>query len=144
METKLLTKSEVIKQNPKYKTLINAVYNALGSDKEEVENELHNIINHGMEGGVGGFIYYSDTHKFAMKHRKQINELLEETADSMGEEISEMVSNFGVFRRDRMGWEDKKDLYSYLGGGKPKAGKITNILCWFAVEEVARWFESWD
>jgi hypothetical protein len=41
-----------------------------------------------------------------------------------------------------MDTDDKKDLYKYLGGGKVSQGTITNILCWFAVEEVARWFEA--
>jgi hypothetical protein len=95
-----------------------------------------------MDGGIANFIYYEDTHKFAMKHRKQIVELLEYVADMIGEDIVEMVSNFGAFRRDKMDTDDKKDLYKYLGGGKVSQGTITNILCWFAVEEVARWFEA--
>lgn len=140
---KFKSKAEVLKEHPEYKTLINAVYSELGGEKEEVENELSNIYIGGMEAGIGNFIYYSDTHKFAMKHRKSIIDLLEETADGMGEEVTEMVSNFGVFRRSGIDKEDKKDLYMYLGGGKPKQGTITNIMCWFAVEEVARWFEKW-
>jgi hypothetical protein len=142
MATKFRTKAQVLKEFPKFKKLINAVYEELGGEREEVENELHNIYVGGMDGGIANFIYYEDTHKFAMKHRKQIVELLEYVADMIGEDIVEMVSNFGAFRRDKMDTDDKKDLYKYLGGGKVSQGTITNILCWFAVEEVARWFEA--
>lgn len=142
MNYEFKTKTEVLKEYPSYKTLINAVYDALGDDREEVENELHNIYTSGMDGGIANFIYYSDTHKFAMKHRKSIVDLLEDTADQLGEEVTEMVGNFGAFRRGGMDKDEKKDLYKYLGGGKVEQGTITNLMCWFAVEEVARWFEK--
>jgi hypothetical protein len=131
-----------LKENAKYKKLINAVYKELGDDRDEVENEIDNIYTVGMEGGIGNFVYYEDTHKFAMKHRKQIVDLLEDTANMLGEDVVDMVSSFSAFSRQKMDSDDKKDLYKYLGGGKVSQGTITNLLCWFAVEEVARWFEA--
>jgi hypothetical protein len=118
------------------------VYKELGDDRDEVENEIDNIYTVGMEGGIGNFVYYEDTHKFAMKHRKQIVDLLEDTANMLGEDVVDMVSSFSAFSRQKMDSDDKKDLYKYLGGGKVSQGTITNLLCWFAVEEVARWFEA--
>jgi hypothetical protein len=142
METKFKSKAQVLKENAKFKKLINAVYKELGDDREEVENEIENIYTAGMDGGIGNFIYYEDTHKFASKYQKQIVELLTDTANMLGEDEIEMVSNFGVFRRNKMDSQDKRDLYAYLSGVPIRQGTITNIMCWFAVEEVARWFEA--
>lgn len=133
-----LTKKQVLKDHGDYKTLINAVIRGLSNEVEDVEN----VNQHGMSAGFGSFCYYSDTHAFAMRYRKLIVKLLEESADSMGEEVVSMVSNLGYFRNSGMDNEDRKELYKYLGGGKCDQNKITNLICWFACEEVCRWFEA--
>lgn len=53
-----------------------------------------------------------------------------------------MVANFGVFRNSPMDNDDRKDLYKYIGGGRPEQGTITNVMAWFALEEVCRMFED--
>jgi hypothetical protein len=130
------TKKEVLKDNADRKTLINAVINNIGIDS------VNDVINHGADSGFSGFIYYYDTHKFAMHHRKAICEWLEQSADDLGEDVISMVGNFGVFRNSPMDADDKKDLYKYLGGGKPEQGTITNVMAWFALEEVCRLFDN--
>lgn len=130
------TLKKVLSENPDYESLIRQVYNSIGKDS------IMDVVNHGIDGGFSGFIYYSETHAFAMKNRKAINSLLEETASQLGEEVTGMVSNFGVFRNSKMDADDRKDLYKYLGGGKPEQGTITNVLAWFAAEEVCRWFDE--
>lgn len=101
--------------------------------------QMPDVVNHGIDGGFNGFIYYSETHKFAIDNRKLIVELLEESADQLGEEVVEMVSHFGIFRNNPMDKDDRKDLYCYLGGGKVNQGAITNVMAWFAAEEVSRY-----
>jgi hypothetical protein len=130
------TKVKVIKENPEYKVLINAVISRIGKES------VNDVINHGIDGGFSGFVYYSDTHKFAMTYRKYILSLLNEMAECMGEEVSEMVSNFGVFRNSKMDKEDRRDLYRYLGGGRCEQSTITNLMAWFAAEEVCRMFDE--
>lgn len=130
------TKKQVLADNSDYKTLINAVINRIGVDSVEDVN------NHGISGGFSGFIYYSDTHAFAMRYRKLIVKLLEDQASQLGEEVVEMVSNLGVFRNSKMDSDDRKDLYKYLGGGKCEQSTITNLMAWFAAEEVCRMFEN--
>ncbi len=130
------TKKQVLADNSDYSKLINAVIS------RSVLDSVSDVANHGIDGGFSGFIYYSDTHKFAMTYRKDIIRLLEEQADSLGEEVVEMVSNFGVFRRSPMDNEDKKQLYRYLGMGKCEQSAITNVMAWFAAEEVCRMFEN--
>ena len=135
MTTTKATLSQVIKDNSDYKTLINAVINNIGLDAVE------DVVNHGIDGGYSGFIYYSETHAFAMKYRKLIVKMLEEMADSLGEEVVSMVSGFGVFRNSPMDNEDRKELYKYLGGGRCEQSTITNLMAWFAAEEVCRMFD---
>ena len=89
---------------------------------------MEDINNHGIDGGFNGFIYYTDTHRFSMRHRKDIIRMLEQSADDFGTEVVEMVSGFGVFRKSPMDGEDRQDLYRYLGGGKCEQSAITNIM----------------
>ena len=135
------SKVKVLKEYPDYKALINAVISRIGMDS------VQDVMNHGIDGGYNGFIYYSDTHEFAMKYRKHILNLLEEQAEGMGEEVVEMVSHFGVFydrrtQKTTMDKDDRKDLYRYLGGGRCEQSTITNVMAWFAAEEVCRMFDE--
>ena len=131
------SKAQVLKKNSPYKTLINAVIDGLhGTDS------IQDVNNHGIDGGYGNFIYYSDTHKFAMRYRKLIVRMLEEMANQLGEDVVQMVSGFGVFRNSPIDADDKKQLYKYLGGGRNEQSTITNVMAWFAAEEVCRMFEN--
>jgi hypothetical protein len=130
------TKAQVIKENTELKSIINAVISNVSLDSVE------DINNHGIDGGYSGFIYCSDTHQFAMKHRKTIVSMLENDANEFGQEITEMVAGFGVFRNSAMDHEDKRELYKYIGGGKCEQSTITNLMAWYAAENVCRFFED--
>lgn len=129
------TKKQVLNERPEYRTLINAVISRIGMDS------INDVINYGIDGGFHGFIYYADTHKFALTYKKLIVQMLEETASDLGEDTVKMVSGFGVFRNSPMDDQDKKDLYRYLSLGNPEQGTITNLMAWFAAEEVCRMFD---
>lgn len=129
----MISKTQVIQANPSYKTLINAVYNRIGKDS------IMDVVKYGIDGGFSGFIYYTDTHTFAMRYRAIIVRLLEEQASELGEDVVSMIASFGAFKRSP---DDKKDLYKYLGGGRPQQGAITNAMAWFAAEEVCRMFDN--
>ena len=133
------SKNQVLTERPEYKTLINGVINSLGDT-----DYIMDIVNNGADAGWPGFTYYNDTHAFAMRYRKLIVKLLTEQADEFGQEVVEMVSKFGVFRKSPMDNDDKMALYQYLGGGKVIAGPgtITNLMAWYALEEVCRMFEE--
>ena len=130
------TEENVIKANPQYKSLIKAVIKQLGGTES-----VQDINSHGIDAGYPGFTYYNDTHEFAIKNRKAIVLMLEDSADQLGEEVVQMVSRFGVFGRMAMDANDRKELYKYLGGGKCQQSTITNVMAWFAAEEVCRMFE---
>ena len=89
----MISKAQVLRDNSSYKTLINAVINNIGLDSVEDVN------SHGINGGFSGFIYYSDTHKFAMRYRKLIVRMLQEMADDLGEEVVKMVVTEYRYRR---------------------------------------------
>jgi hypothetical protein len=130
------SKKQVLSERSDYKTLINAVVNNIGLDSIEDVNRS------GADAGWSGFIYYHETHTFAMRYRKLIVRLLQEQADDFGQEVVQMVSGFGVFRNSPMDNEDKMELYKYIGGGKCEQSTITNLMAWFALEEVCRMFED--
>ena len=130
------TIAQVRKENPDKVTLINAVISKLGNDY------IMDVVNHGADAGYPGFTYYTDTHKFSMRHRKAIVAMLEEQAADFGQEVIEMVSNFGVFRQSPMDNDDRKNLYKYLGGGRCDQGTITNLMAWYALEEICRLFDN--
>ena len=129
------TKKQVIKDNPELTTVINAVINRVGM------HSVMDVVNHGIDGGFNGFIYYVDTHRFAIRHRDVIIEMLEELSRSFGEEITTIVKGFGVFRYSPMDSEGMKELYCYLGGGKCEQSTITNIMAWFCAEQVCMLFD---
>ncbi len=131
------SKKQVLSEMSEYKTLINGVLNSLGG----LDN-VEDVANHGANAGWPGFTYYSDTHKFAMRYRKLIVKMLEEQADEFGQEVVEMVSSFGTFRHSPMDNDDRKELYKFLGGGRCEQSQITNLMAWFALEEVCRMFED--
>jgi hypothetical protein len=131
------SKAQVIKDNPTYKTLINGVINALGGTELVMD-----VVNHGADAGYPGFTYYSDTHKFAMRYRKLIVKMLVDQAQDFDQEVVEMVSGFGAFRKSPMDNVDRMELYKYIGGGRCEQSTITNLMAWYALEEVCRMFED--
>jgi hypothetical protein len=79
-----------------------------------------------------------------LQYQREIVELLKEEADILNMEVVDMVANFGVFSGAEMDAEHRKDLSKYLGGGRPSQGTITNLMAWYAAEEVCRFFEDTD
>lgn len=148
MKTKSLTVTECCKQNPAHAKLIRAVVKQLGGMNTDTQQMMSDILAHGIDGGFHGFIYYSDTCKFAVKYQKEINALLSEQADNYSKSALDnintvrMVQGFSVFRRDGMDKDDLKDLYLFLAGhaGRCSGHTVTNVLAWFACEEVCRMF----
>lgn len=128
------TKAQVIRENSQYKSLINAVINRIGLDSVEDVNR------HGINGGYSGFIYYVDTHAFAMRYRRDILQLAKDMVDAIGyKNIHDMVMQFVCINGDD---DDYNELCKYVGGGRCEQSSITNAMAWFAAEEVCRMFED--
>ena len=128
------TKKLVLEENKDYKALVNAVVSRIGLES------VSDVNNHGIDGGYGGFIYYSDTHAFAMRYRRFIIPMLEDDAAQMGyANAADFVASFNCLDMDS---DDYKDLYRNLGGGRLEQCSVTNALAWYAAETVCRWFED--
>lgn len=143
MRTKFLTVTECCKQNPAHAKLIRATVKQFGGMDNDTQQMMSDILSHGIDGGFHGFIYYSDTCKFAVKNQKHIVALLEEQAEQLGEgDVVSMVNCFKPFRKSGIDADDKKDLYLFLAGqaGRCKMNTIPNLLAWSAAEEVCRMF----
>lgn len=120
------------------KKLEKAVLSQIGITRKEFKKNVSDYFN--AQNGVSGFIYYGDTHEFALDNQELIFELLEELADEQGVDIVEMVKGFGVFRGE-MDKEELKDLYKFLGGNNDieayETNSVLNVLAWLCVEQLA-------
>jgi len=128
------TKAQTLRDNSEYKTLINAVVNRIGLDSVEDVNCC------GIDKGFNMFIYYTDTHSFSMRHRKQILLLIKNTAEQLGyKNMNDMVMGFNCVNNDD---DDYQDLCKYVAGSPCQPSIVTNAMAWFAAEEVCRMFEN--
>jgi len=114
--------------------LIDAVISQMGG-KEAFKESAPDVSNHGIDGGFGNFIYYTDTVPFAQTNRSSILALLDDTAAEMGSSGSfELVSQFGCLNGDYSQSEIAEAIY----GDSDDSTQVLNALAWFAGEEVCR------
>ena len=116
-------------------TLVRAVVRQMGG-WESFKESAPDITRHGIEGGYSGFIYYSDTMKFAKKYKEEIRTLALEQAENIGIGFIEMIRGFGCFKDNR---PTEAETFDGLNGiQNPTAPNVLNGLAWYAGEEVAR------
>lgn len=116
-------------------TVAKAVANQMYGTTADTLQELANINQSscGIAGGYAGFIYYTETVAFWRKNRAKISALMNYEADSLGENVLQMVSRFRSlkgFTADEIG----RALY---GRFSDDLTQIYNTFAWFAAEEVA-------
>ena len=58
-------------------------------------SELSDVASHGADSGWAGFTYTSDCVKFYNRHESAIWEMLSDMAESMGENIPQLIAGFG-------------------------------------------------
>ncbi len=128
-----------------YNNLKMKVINQLNiNDEEELKQTFTDIINspHGASGGFNGFIYYSETCKFARENIKDIFDYAVEQAEQLGEGVYKMISNFNCLNDMNVKeTEVASTIHLALKGVEDSQGnetQILNALSWYALEEVAR------
>jgi hypothetical protein len=116
--------------------LKNAILKQIGVTEKEFKNEIESYYN--ASSGINGFIYYSDTHEFAIKNQKLIINFLANEYHDTGVEPYDFVKNLYPLK-DNLELEDLKDLNTYLSGSKLglEQGQLTNTIAWFCVESLA-------
>jgi hypothetical protein len=113
--------------------LMRAVKRQLGSDWKI---QFEDIVNHGIDGGFSGFIYYRDTVSFYKRNKAEIVELVKEMADAFGQSPIEFVKSFRCIND---GLEFEEEIAQTLYGRIPEDSyTVPNALAWFAAEEAAR------
>jgi hypothetical protein len=116
-------------------SLIRAVSRQMGS-WEYFTDSAEDICNHGADGGVSGFTWYSDTVKFYRRNRKAILALAESMADDLGEDLLTMAASFNCLRQYKLtNNEIAQALYMSKGEW---VDYVQNAMAWFALEECAR------
>ena len=125
---------DLIKRSDISAKLIRSVIRQFGG-LERFEQSSPDVYNHGIDGGYGGFIYYTDTVAFFKRNRKEIMELAESQAQELdGVGDLEMISSFRGMA-DFSQTEIAKAIYTGRG---ECADQIRNCLAWYAAEEVCR------
>ena len=121
-----------------------AIINQLGYDASDLEcsdpseselmQTLIDISNHGAQGGVSGFIYYSELQEFYGNNSAAIVSLIEDRADDYGQDPIAMVKGFNCLNSDYT----SKDIAIALYGDRLDADNmIVSALCWFSLEDLA-------
>jgi hypothetical protein len=107
----------------------------------EFRESAPDISRHGIDGGFHGFIYYTETVKFYKAHRAAILDLLEQQAEDLGMDPTEMVCSFNCLRTEDPA--DKRETHREVWrtlGGRMSADDylVANAMAWYAAEEAAR------
>jgi len=132
------TKNNFLKNTSLSSNLVDAVLTQMGLTFDEFKENTEDYRD--ASAGISGFTYYNDTHKFAIENQSEILSLLDEMADQFGEDVVEVVKNFGVFRGS-MDKDEKKDLYKFLGSNSDESAyetsSVLNVMAWLCVEQLA-------
>lgn len=117
-------------------SLVRAVVRQIGG-WESFQEHAQDVTNHGINGGFHGFIYYTDTVKFAKAHKSVILDYAREMASDLGESGAySMIAGFNCFKGQNLTGDDVADAIN-----NPRHDEHTNVmnaLAWFAGEEVCR------
>lgn len=90
------------------------------------ESEIADVVGvqRGADAGYPGFTYTKDGAEFYRANDDDIDELLQEDADSFGQSVAEMIAGFG--RADMAETRDGRDC----------------LLAWYALEKVSSWLQD--
>lgn len=115
------------------------VINQLGYDElnEESAQTLHDMAKYGIDGGYGGFIYYSETCQFFEDNKDLIMAQLLEDRWSIGySSLTEMLSSFKCLID-----VDTYNIEQFLINPDDESNEdeitLKNGLAWYAAETVA-------
>lgn len=119
--------------------LIRAVIRQSGG-WQSFQEMAQDIYNHGISGGFGGWIYYTETCQFYAKNQSLIVELVEYQSDEFEyQSAQEMVNSFRSLDATL-----SEIGYTLYGNKRQHDTQVANTLAWFAAEEVARSFVDWS
>lgn len=118
-------------------TITKSVVTQMG-DWDTFTNYALDITNNGIDGGFGGFVWYTETLAFYEANRRDIMAMLRSQADDFGVCVTDMVHGFGSVKR---GGYSRSDVEAFLMDNDPESDNYTffaNLMAWYAAEEVCR------
>jgi hypothetical protein len=98
---------------------------------------LNDIQSHGMDGGFGGFIYYSDTVEFAEQNMSDILEIARDMAESL--EVDGAYSLISGFACLGDGYTADSVADAINKTDHEDRTQVLNAMAWFAAEEFAHY-----
>lgn len=117
-----------------------AIVDQLGlsfTEVDELMSTLNDIQSHGIDGGFGGFIYYSDTVEFAEQNMSDILDIARDMADSLGVDGPySLIAGFNCLG-DGYTADSVADAIN-----KPEhedRTQVLNAMAWFAAEKFAHY-----
>lgn len=125
-------------------SLIRAVVRQSGGWSEFADH-AQDVANHGADGGFCGFIYYSDTVKFAERNKSTILTMANTMASELDADTAAgLIAGFNCVHLNKF------EVYNALHCYNPKVDDsddyttVMNALAWFALEEVARAYVDFE
>ena len=119
--------------------LIRAVIRQSGG-WQSFQEMAQDIYNHGISGGFGGWIYYTETCDFYAKNQALIVDLVEYQSKGFDyPSAQDMVKSFNSIDATL-----SEIGYTLYGNKRQHDMQVANVLTWFAAEEVARSFVDWS
>lgn len=99
------------------------------------------VANHGADAGWSGFIWHSETCKFARRNMSDIIDMAENQASEYGErDALTMITEFCCLRT--LGTTPMAVANAIYRGKGEYATQILSALAWYALEEVSRAYDD--
>ena len=120
--------------------LIDAVITQLNCEDDELNSTMADIASHGADAGFSGFIYHSETCKFARDNMAAIYRHAKDQATDFGVDPLEMVAGFGCLRGEFPAFEVASVIHNDIDDATRNDGAETavlNALAWYALESAA-------
>jgi len=108
---------------------------------------MSDIRNHGADGGFSGFIYHSETCKFARDNMAEIYRHAKDQAAEFGTDPLEMIAGFNCLRGEYPAFEIASVIHDDIDDATRNDGAdtaILNALAWYALEEAAQYREHYE
>lgn len=96
-----------------------------------VKQVCQNVSNHGIDSGVSGFIYYTDTVKFTENNMKDIITFCRQMASELGTTLQEMLEGFKCLNSCDV-------ILALVDKDHEDRTQVINALAWFVGEELCR------
>jgi hypothetical protein len=127
--------------------LIDAVIAQLNCEGDELESTMSDIWDHSAYYGFSGFIYYSDTCKFARDNMALIYSHAKNQAADFGIDPLEMIAGFNCLRGEYPAFEIASVIHDDIDDATRNDGAdtaILNALALYALEEAAHYWEIYE